>query len=162
MFSIFSMLQISFFRFVYSAPLKLHIYFLTISLWYFHSLQTKLIWNVLVKVVRKPFFLLPELCSNYNAVFVGERLFLRRVHKGMNVVLLLGLPKGSCVWVSLLQKFAPFPFCAFVFLTIYSSEFHKLRSTLIKNLFHHDHANKISSCWFWITTSFFPNFENVP
>ena len=33
----------------------------------------------------------------------------------MNVVLLLGLPKGSCVWVSLLQKFVPFTFCAYVF-----------------------------------------------
>ena len=57
--------------------------------------------------------------------------------------------------------------CAFYFLcicfqTIYSSEFHKLRTTLTNNLFHDDHTNKISSCWSWIPTSFFPNFQNVP
>ena len=146
------MFQISFLRFAYSAPLKLRIYFLTINLWYFHSLQTKLIWNVLVKVVQEPFFLCQSTVLIITRCFCRRTTVLKKGAHGYECCPSVGPSEGFlCLSLPVAE------ICAF-----YSSEFHKLRTTLINNLFHHNRADKISSCWSWITTSFFPTFENVP
>ena len=156
------MFQISFFRLAFQ--LRWSCIFIFSPLTFDISIHSRRNWfgMRLWRLFKNHFFLCQSSVLITTRCFCRRTTVLKKGAQGYECCPSVGPSEGFLCLGLPVAEICAFYFLCICFQTIYSSEFHKLRTTLTNNLFHHDHANKISSCWSWIPTSFFPNFENVP